>query len=215
MTEFELDEQAALDAREPAWRAQGYNVVRQPRPSVLPEFFKGLRPDAVLLGRTPQIIVEVVRKGQPNLDAKLKHLRALLAEHQEWRLEVLYAGEHHAELPNVANDALRETLDSVRNVAAVDPRSSLLLLWAALEAIGRRLEPDRTKRPQSPGTIVELMAGQGFVTPSEAETLRQAVKWRNRLIHGDLAIEVTSEQIDEVSRIAEGLFRAVEAIRAE
>lgn len=210
MTEFELAEKAILDAHEPSWVAQGYEVVRQPKRATLPAFLERYMPDAVLLGRSPQVVVEVVRKGQPDIERKVRELNALLAGQRDWRLEVLYAGEEPEQLPVVATQRLKASLASVRQLAAIQPQSSLLLLWATLEALGRRFEPGKTMRPQSPGRIVELLAGAGFVAPSEAEQLRKAVQWRNRLVHGDLEIELAERQILNLAVIVEGLIDILE-----
>lgn len=210
MNEFELAEKAILDAHEPSWVAQGYKVVRQPKRATLPAFLERYMPDAVLLGRNPQVVVEVVRKGQPDIERKVRELNALLAGHRDWRLEVLYAGEEPEQLPVVTTHRLKASLASVRQLAAIEPRSSLLLLWATLEALGRRFEPGKTKRPQSPGRIVELLAGAGFVAPSEAEQLRRAVQWRNRLVHGDLEIELAARPILDIADIVEGLIGVLE-----
>jgi hypothetical protein len=210
MNEFERAENAVLDRHEPAWIAQGYKVVRHPSRSTLPPFLEKYEPDAVLLGRKPKVVVEVVRKGQPQVENKVRQLNSLLAGHDDWRLEVLYAGEEPNELPAIPTERLRESLTNVRHLAPVDQRSGLLLLWATLEALTRRLEPTKTKRPQTPGRVVELLAGAGFITPSEAEQLREAASWRNRLVHGDLSVALSDTQLLAVVDIVEELIAALE-----
>jgi hypothetical protein len=210
VNDIEQAEKAVLDAHEPKWVAQGYKVVRHPTGAVLPTFLESYAPDAVLLGRSPQVVVEVVRKGQPNVERKVRALNALLAEHGDWRLMLLYAGVEPIELPAVTTERLKTSLASVRQLAYVDLRSSLLLLWATLEALGRRLEPEKTKRPQKPASIVELLAAAGFIVPSEAEQLRRAADWRNRLVHGDLEIELAERQILDLAVIVEGLIDVLE-----
>lgn len=210
MSDIDQLEKDVLDAHEPKWLAQGYAVVRQPRGAVLPAFLEGYRPDAVLLGRTPQIVVEIVRKGQPNAERNVRALNALLAEHSDWRLMLLYAGVEPIELPVVSTQSMRGSLASARRLVSIDVRSSLLLLWATLEALSRRLEPAKTKRPQKPASIVEFLAGAGFVLPSEAEQLRLSADWRNRLVHGDLDIELTQLQVQGVADIVDGLIHLIE-----
>ncbi len=195
MNENELEENAVLDRHEPSWIAQGYRVVRQPRGTNLPAFLRTHAPDAVLLGRTPNVVVEVLRKGQTNVERKVRDLRALVAGQDDWRLEVLYAGEEPEQLPQVSTEQLKELLEKVRNFAPVEQRGALLLLWAIVEALARRLEPDKTRRPQSAERVVELLAGAGHIAPSQAERLREAARLRNLLVHGDLNISLSEEQV--------------------
>ncbi|MER9586745.1 HepT-like ribonuclease domain-containing protein [Mesorhizobium sp. M0276] len=210
MNEFELAEDAILDQHEPSWIAQGYKLVRRPSRGSLPSFLERYLPDAVLLGRTPQVVVEVLRKGQPHVERKVRELNALLAKHDDWRLEVLYAGEEPDQLPSVSTELLKQSLSSTGRLAPIDPRGGLLLLWATLEALSRRLEPGKTMRPQTPGRIVELLAGAGFVAPSEAEQLREAVQWRNRLVHGDLTISPSETQVLKLVEIVGDLIGTLE-----
>ncbi len=206
MTERQHTNHAVLDSHEPSWVAQGYRVIREPSGSYLPKFLKRFEPDAILLGRTPKIVVEVVRKGQPNVERKIRLLNETLSNHQDWRLEVLYAGSEPEQLPAVTTVRLKEQLADIRKLLPLEQRGSLLLLWATLEALSRRLQPDQTKHPLTPGSVVELLAGEGFVTPGEARQLREAVKWRNRLAHGDLEITPVGEKLYDLVAIAERLI---------
>jgi hypothetical protein len=210
MNEQQLSEQEALDQHEPTWIAQGYKLIRKPRASDLPSFLGRYVPDAFLIGENHKVIVEVIHKGSPHAERKVRDLRSLLAGHEDWRLEVVFTGSESAALPTVGAEALRVSLLRVRGLAASEPEAALLLLWATIEAVARRLEPSRTAKPQSPGRVVELLAGAGHVTPTEASILRESVRWRNRLIHGDLTITVTIEQINQVISAVESLLSQIE-----
>ncbi len=194
-------ETAVLDLHEPAWTAQGYRLVRRPAPENLPAFLKGLKPDAILLGRNPKVIVEIVSKGNPEIAHKIDRLKSAISHDNDWTLEVVYAGNEPDLLPAVETERLDEFLSNVRSSISTDQRGSLLLLWAVLEALARRLDPQHTQRPQTPGRVVELLAGAGLVRPSQAEKLREAVDWRNRLVHGDLNISPTVEQVTGIAEI--------------
>ena len=209
MSEYEQAEKAVLDAHEPAWRAQGYTVLRRPSGSSLPSFLHSYEPDALLLGRTPTVVVEVVRKGQPHVESRIRRLKELLSGHPDWRLEILYAGEEPELLPVVTTEVLQQLLIDVRALSATDARAGLLMLWSTLEALGRRIEPKGMERPQSPGRVVELLAGMGAIVPSEADTLRRVARLRNRLIHGDLEISPSERDLREALDVAESLLTVV------
>ena len=207
MSDQHRAEDAILERHESKWIAQGYKVVRQPRAGDLPSFLKNFIPDALLLGRDPQVVVEIISKGSPHAQKKIAELKSLLQGHDDWRLDVLFAGEEPEQLPLVSTEAVQQSLRSIRAMLPAEPKSALLLCWATLEAIARRLEPTKSMRPQSPGRVVELLAGAGHVTPSKAAQLRKAIQWRNRLVHGDLDLAVTPTQVAEVVEIAENLSR--------
>lgn len=210
MNEHQLSEQEALDRHEPTWIAQGYKLICEPRPSDLPSFLGRYVPDALLIGANHKVIVEVIHKGSPHAERKVKDLKSLLAGHQDWKLEVVFTGTESAPLPTVGAEALRASLLRVRGLSVSEPEAALLLLWATIEAMARYLEPSRTAKPQSPGRVVELMAAAGHVTPTEASVLRESVQWRNRLIHGDLTVSVTVEQINQVISVVESLLSDIE-----
>lgn len=93
-------------------------------------------------------------------------------------------------------------------------KSSLLLGWSALEAIARRAIGDRLAKPQRPGSVIEMLAYEGHVSPTEADRLRPMIRQRNRLIHGELAVQLTSSEIDDFLDQIERVHSRVETPRA-
>ena len=81
------------------------------------------------------------------------------------------------------------------------PGAALLLGWAALEAIARIALVDRLSKPQTAGSILETLAFEGYVSPSEADQIRSLVALRNKLAHGDLTVRVNKDTIDRFIRI--------------
>ena len=205
MSNATSSEVAVLEEHEPFWKAQGYTVVRRPAGEALPAFLKNYSPDALLLGPKPQVVVEVVRKGKPHIETRMRQLRAIIESQSDWRLEVLYTGEEAESLPTASTHELKIALADVRRLLPGEKRGALLLLWATLEALSRRLEPGKTARPQSPGRVVELLASTGHIAPSEAPFLREAVVWRNRLVHGDLETRPSETAVSRLADIIEKL----------
>lgn len=195
MSETEESERATLEKMSKIWTDQGFQVFIQPSGSILPDFLQRYKPDAVLLKGDDKVLVEVIRKGQPHAEERVRRLKGLIANQNEWRLEVVYSGENVLAVRRVGLDRIIESLESAENLLTKEPRASLLLLWASLEATVRNIFPNQTSRPQSPGRIIELLAGSGEVTPSEAQGLRQLMNLRNRVIHGELNAVVRSSEI--------------------
>lgn len=200
-------ERLVLDKYEAHLKERGYRLNRRPRGADVPDFLGGFLPDAIATGRTPSLLIEVIRKGAPHAEEKVRRLNMLLRDRDDWRLEVLYSGETQVSLQASPSDAIDELLSSARRLAVPETRASLLLTWSGLEALARRLEPLNTARPQSPGRVVEILAGAGHVTPSEADRLRKAVLWRNQLIHGDMTTAPSPSAVIELVDIATELLR--------
>lgn len=201
-------EEAALDRYASRWTAKGYRLVKNPSGSELPAFLRSYRPDAILIG-PEKIVVEVVQKGQTDAVEKVATVRSLLADHPDWHLEVLYAGVAPQPVSQMTPNRLRKTLDQIESANESDDLGTFLLLWAVLEAATRNLEPDATRRPQSPGRVVELLAASGRITPSDADVLRESAKLRNRLIHGDLDVSVPVHVRTRMSQVAEDLVSSL------
>lgn len=201
MNEQEATERATLEKLSNNWKAQGFEVFLEPSKNLVPEFLQRYRPDAILIRGEEKVVVEAIRKGQPHAEEKVRRLQALLKGHEGWRLEIVYSGEEVDAVKTMGNESIRNALVSAESLVVAEPRASLLLMWAALEAVARNLFPSQTNRPQSPGRVIELLAGSGEVTPSEAELLRGLMQLRNRVIHGELDAVVGPKDLAEMNRI--------------
>jgi uncharacterized protein YutE (UPF0331/DUF86 family) len=103
-------------------------------------------------------------------------------------------------------------LTEVRKLATAGHfEPSLLLGWATLEAVARAVVSEKFAKPQSPGRIVETLAMDGYITPTEADQVRALVTKRNRLIHGALDVRVSATEIENFVRTIERLYELVTA----
>jgi uncharacterized protein YutE (UPF0331/DUF86 family) len=183
----------------PRYRAEGFEVYVNPSPSILPPFMQEYRPDAIALRSDKKIAIEVVRAAGSS-KSKVHDLRSLFAPHREWELKVLYVSTMEpGKAPNIASpaaiaDAIRR-VDDLKNGGYLLP--ALVMAWATLEATGRALSPERLRRPQTPGRLVEVLAQEGYLTPEEADSLRPAIPVRNEVVHGDLDLVIDEKQLDQ------------------
>jgi hypothetical protein len=103
---------------------------------------------------------------------------------------------------------LRMELDKVRKfLAAGDNKVALVVAWALLEAVTRRLilnqqagEPKR----YLPATIVETLVSEGFV--DDEDRLLRLSRARNRLVHGFTRIDVEDDDMQFLVGIIETLI---------
>jgi hypothetical protein len=196
-TEATLAEAAVLDSVLPQLEAEGFEVYRQPTAHLLPPFMQASPPDAIAFRKDRKLAIEVARKGARS-EKRLAELREVLSSHQDWELRIYWVSPANA--PEPIDGASRRDIDNA--IGSIDqlmneglPAPALLMSWATLEALGRALLPERLVRPQTPGRLVEILAGDGYITPSEADRLRELGRVRNRLIHGGLQVKIASKDI--------------------
>lgn len=202
-------EREALDELERRLVGQGYTLTREPRPPDLPAFLGNFQPDAIATGKEPQLLVEVItRRGSGRAEAtKVEQIRSLLRGHPDWRLEVVYATPNTPPPSIVSIEAIEKRFVEVRRLAATDRPAALIMAWSILEAAARALVPDRTARPLTPGSTVELLTSLGYMTQPQADKLREAAGARNLIVHGDVTVDVDPLELDDVLEIVEDVIR--------
>jgi hypothetical protein len=197
MSISQTTERALLEAVAARYKAEGFDVFVEPSQALLPPFMQEYRPDAVAIGKK-KVAIEIAGAGERSAD-KLKRLHERFSGHDDWEFVVLYvapgAGTERMEVAPV--DAIKRALQSVTDLrSAGQPMAALVLGWSALEATARALLPDRLARPQPPASLIEALAGEGYITPSEADSLRIAAGVRNDAAHGQLDVVVESKHLD-------------------
>ena len=165
---------------------QGYDVIVEPSPSMLPRSLQKWRPDAIAIGREPRLIIEIVSES-PAAAARISELQMALQSEAGWKLHLVLNRASGSQAVAPASYAqIDAVLESALRIVEVDASGALLLGWAAFEALSRALRPNDFVRPQSPGRLIEQLASNGEILPSDAEFLRSMAMHRNRFIHGDL-----------------------------
>jgi uncharacterized protein YutE (UPF0331/DUF86 family) len=214
--EVAVAEAAVLDSVLPQLEADGFEVYRQPAAHLLPPFMQASPPDAIAFRKDRKLAIEVARKGARS-EKRLAGLREVLSGHRDWELRVYWVSPANA--PEPIDGASRRDIDQA--IGSIDQLTNdgllapaLLMSWAALEALGRALLPEMLVRPQTPGRLVEILATEGYVTPSEADRLRELSRVRNRLIHGGLQVKIASKDIRAFRVILKALLDLLRSERA-
>jgi uncharacterized protein YutE (UPF0331/DUF86 family) len=141
------------------------------------------------------LVIEVTSEGR-GLD-KTERIRQAIKDNPDWQLYViLNRGKSSQPLQNESLEDIERFIKDIPRIAAVDLRAALLSCWAALEAFARHIDPADFARPQTPGRIIEQLASQSYITPSDASFLREEMKKRNDFVHGQLSITVGSSELD-------------------
>jgi hypothetical protein len=199
MSRSALGESDLLEAVLSRYEAEGFQVYLQPPSSVLPEFMRVFRPDAIALKDEKKIAIEI--KNSRIRDTHLKALQKIFAEHPDWELNILYLSPRASDvtLAVVSRDAIAHTIAEVEKLRSAGQFSAALMLgWSALEAMARLLLPARLERPQPAASLVEALANEGLITPSEATVVRRIASTRNAVAHGQLYPNPAPKRIDEL-----------------
>lgn len=208
MTSSSASEVLEAETRRLAQR--GYTIYRGAS-GLVPPPLEMFTPDAIAVGRDPKYLIEVVREGPETLE-KLQALRHQIAKMPDWELlVVLDRGVRSPELRPATMEQIKEALHSVQKVvSAGEAASGLLLSWGVFEALSRKLIPEEFARAQSPGRLIQILASEGYLIPSEERLLRRLAKARNAIIHGELSEGVGPAEVKEFAGILTGLLQRIQ-----
>ena len=190
--------------------AEGYDVFVQPRPPQTPEFLGNFIPDAIAIGKGKKLVIEVARNSAV-ANRALQDISARFAQQNEWELRIVLVSPRTSGVTLPVSTTLQiesalAEIRQLRNIGALRP--AFLMSWAALEAEARRLLGDKLGRPQTPARVVQMLGQEGYLSPDETDTIRKLADFRNRIIHGELAIQVSQRDVDE-------LFQALVQLRTQ
>lgn len=206
-----IRERDFLDNLIPALEAEGFTIFLHPSREILPAFMGNYRPDAIAVRPDKKIAIEV----KTNLSSSRQEIAKIQQEvsrHPEWELRVYYSPPPTQEEPlataslSSIEDALVEA-DKVRQAGHM--RAALIASWAILEAAARALLPEELARPQRSEKLVDVLGGEGALTPTEVDRLRCALKARNAAAHGQLDAVVNPSDVDAVIGSAQILARLI------
>jgi hypothetical protein len=206
---YEL-EQAILDTMVPDLEADGFRVVIHPGQEILPRFLQGYRPDMVAYKGNRNLAIEI-KTGAAASELKERALRERFAGHPEWELRFVYAPPVHADadIPAASKQTVSEHLDRLAaSVDAMGLAAALLMGWAVFEAASRAVLPSSFVRPQPPARLIETLASEGYVTPDEADLLRQLSRTRNEVAHGRLDLMPSRDDVALLISVTRAILEA-------
>jgi uncharacterized protein YutE (UPF0331/DUF86 family) len=192
-------------------------VFVQPRPPHAPTFLGDFIPDAIAIGHGKNIVIEVKRSGSLG-DPQLQELAAKFKNQSEWELKIILISPTASPsiLPLQSSQAIQGTIGEITQLRDTNAiRSAFLLAWATLEAEARRLMPNQFGRPQTPGRIVQILGQEGYLTPDETDRVRALADIRNRLMHGDLSVGISRDDLDQILSLLSQLAQQEPAEQAE
>ena len=202
-------EEAVFQNMVPQLEAEGFQVFVHPSRTMLPPFLSAFQPDAVAYKGDRKIAIEVMARALGE-ESKVRNVQKLFADHPDWELRLVYAPPRYPEeiIPISSKDIIEDHLRRIEgSFDAMGSTAALLTAWAVFEAAARLLLPASFARAQTPERLSEALAFEGYVTPDEADMLRQVSKVRNEVAHGSLDLMPTWEQVRSLIGITRTVLR--------
>jgi hypothetical protein len=210
---LEASEAEVLRGLMPQLEAEGYQVYLHPRPPLTPDFLGNFQPDAIAIRNDKNLLIEIISETHHTTD-ELNRLRNLIKDQPNWELRVILLTPITVSetLPIQSSEAIRHRIAEMEElVRAGHIGSAFLLGWASFEAAGRALLTEQFRKPQTPGRLVDVLAGDGYLTPSEADRLRALAKKRNAFIHGEFGADITAADVVQIIGVLKTLLGMVES----
>jgi hypothetical protein len=191
--------------------ADGYSFVEFPESNMLPEFMQGYRPDAIALRDDKSIAIEVKLGRDPNAEKNLRSISERFEGHPSWEFRIVYGDdvrEEPLQKPTLAQ--IEQQISEAEELQrSGHHRAALVLGWAAIEATARTLSDGfpssgaRTMRQ-----AVELLEHMGHLRFEDAQELRTLLPLRSRVVHGDLSLVISHDEVAPVLSAARAALEA-------
>jgi hypothetical protein len=206
MVEPRIRESRLLDLLGQRYEERGYAFFKYPPREMLPEFLRDYMPDAIALGPKDNVVIEVKSdRGERNA----KQIARLFKEQEDWRLDLVFAGDVDASdpiLPSPAREVIDAAIAQAKKLKANGyVQAALVIAWSALEAAARLYDEQKQHRSKSTQTLVEFLEREGLVDFETSKELRSIGELRNRLVHGDLTAQAPEGALSLVLRSAEDI----------
>jgi uncharacterized protein YutE (UPF0331/DUF86 family) len=175
----------------------------------VPPFFKDYVPDAIALRPDKNLAIEVILRQTADNKERVQRIAKMFEGQDKWELRVYWGSptDIRASLQVQTPEAIKARIDELRQLGDKEHLEPALLLgWATFEALARATMSHEFRRPQSPGRIIEVLAREGYVTPTEADSLRRLSEKCNMLVHGELQVRVSKGEIQAFVGVLDALL---------
>lgn len=181
---------------------QGFTFVVDPPAHELPAFLGSYRPDAIAQKAGANIAIEVMRRPNAGAERPLTEIRRLFEGQSDWKLVVTDMGRDPLKTLTIPASSIPDIRRRVEETRALmiqgQPRAAFVMAWSLLEAALHRIDSEKGARPRTPGTVVETLAMLGRIDPTLERRVRPLIELRNRVVHGDLQVEPSADDVRSV-----------------
>jgi hypothetical protein len=175
------------------YREAGYEVVLQPKPTMIPFDLGGYRPDILARKDGMNVIIEV--KSNFDIAASYERLQTVAEEtrrHDNWSF-VLVTARDVAEvgLPNDPDqpswEEIQKRMQSADRLGSMgEHEAAYLLLWIAFEQTIRKLSIEAALPLErlAPAIMIRQLYSEGVLSMAQFDAARSSLEVRNLVVHG-------------------------------
>lgn len=217
-SETELE---VLESILPELEADGYEVYIRPNRPLVPKFLETFQPDAIAKRSDSNLVIEVALRS-PESKKKVEQITKLFERQrslgeipEKWRLRIVSVSPASISVKPAVQQvsAIKKRIKKIEELQSQGHlEASLLLCWATFEALGRALQPEKFERAQTPRRLVEVLAGEGYLSPLEADHLRTLANKRNGIVHGSFQIKLSNSDISNFLKILKALQKVLNSV---
>jgi uncharacterized protein YutE (UPF0331/DUF86 family) len=181
---------------------EGFTFMAHPETAQLPEFLGSYVPYALAKKPGHYVAIEMTQRWAQLTAPAAKDIRRRFEGHTDWQLHLVSKGTDPLEtiaIPPSTAATIRSRMREVRTLITQGHcRPAFIMVWSLLEAAFRTLDSATVTRPATPGTVVQALAMNGYIEPEMERNMRALVDLRNRIVHGDLAAEPATADVELV-----------------
>lgn len=191
MTTVRERERRFLERLKENYEADGFEFFIEPPADMVPKFLGRYRPDAIAIRADGSIIIEIKSNQTDRESPKLSQIAASVASEPRWKFVVYTLDQQESQndlsVPEIG--AVSERVQEIDDLIAKGfLRPAVIMSWSILEAAHRIIVVRGeygSSRPFSPIQTVQFLEMRGLVNYEEGRFLRETVRLRNALVHGD------------------------------
>jgi uncharacterized protein YutE (UPF0331/DUF86 family) len=205
ISEARLLESNALRNLQKLSEARGLKFYVNPPREIVPEFLGDFRPDAIALGPEGGMVIEVKFQRSPESEQHLAAIARSVSAQKGWEFRAIYLNPASDEMPPIEKptpEQLQATFREIEELTKGGHRvAAFVRAWAALESLTRLASANGETRSVTslpPIQVIQTLAEEGYLENEAADRLRQMVKLRNAVVHGDLSVDVPAEQLEDL-----------------
>lgn len=204
-------ERILLDRLKENYEADGYQFFIEPPSDIVPKFLRSYRPDAIAIRADVSVIIEIKSTRSDREHPKLSQIAAAVAPEPHWKFVVYTLDEEDS--ANTLNapklDTLADRLQEIDDLIAKGfQKPAGIMSWSVLEGLHRIIatrDNQVASRPFSPIQTIQFLEMNGLVNYDEGKFLRDFVKIRNAVLHGDFGMDFSEGAVkflrDVVKRV--------------
>ena len=213
--EHSASERAVLVLLKEKYESDGYSFIMSPGVDFAPEFLGSFVPDAIALKGDERIAIEIKASKSGEWARRKRERDALFDNLVNWTHRVYFRSDfsnRDNEIEPMDAHSIEARFERAKQVVQLGfNEEAFLLFWPIFEAVLRAIPftkyPASRGRPLLPKTVINSLENATLLDFSDAAVLRSLVGKRNRIVHGDGSVSVSSQDLKIVTRIVKKLIK--------